>query len=276
MDKRKLCKRGILVALFLCLCAVWLPGLKADAASGMKKLKIGKTYSCRLDGKKANKIQCTYTEKAGGGVGLNIYIDGKKQITLNDWAYSWDVAICRISAKRNLLYVRDHSDNDWCAGLRLYEYKKGKLKLLKNLTNISRDDSPLSNWARGDLIRVKGKTLTVRWSETTKSTGMIRVLITYQVSGNKIKKIGKSYEIGPISGKNSWTAKQSIVTYKKPGGTGSAFTVYAGEKVKLLRVQVKKKQRYLQVKNAAGQKGWYQDPSYYPAGGWYEEASFAG
>lgn len=276
MDKKKICKRGVFLALFLCLCAVWLPGLKADAASGIKKLKIGKTYSYKLNGKKENKILCTYTSGAGDGVALNIYIDGKKQVTVDDWAYSWDVSICRISSNRNLLYVRDHSDNDWCSGLRLYEYKKGKLKLLKNLANISRDDKPLSTWARGDLIRVKNKRLTVRWMETTKSTGMIRVLITYKVSGNKITKIGKSYEVRPISGKNSWTARQSIVTYKKPGGTKSAFTIYAGDKVKILRVQVKKNQRYLQVKNAAGKTGWYQDPSYYPMGGWYEEAGFAG
>ncbi len=276
MDKKKICKRGVFLTLFLCLCAIWLPGLKADAASGIKKLKIGKTYSYKLNGKKENKILCTYTSKDGGAVALNIYIDGKKQATLNDWAYSWDVSICRISSNRNLLYVRDHSDNDWCAGLKLYEYKNGKLKLLKNLANISRNDKPLSNWARGDLIRVKNKRFTVRWMETTKSTGMIRVLITYKISGNKITKIGKSYEVRPISGKNSWTARQSIATYKKPGGTRSAFTIYAGDKVKLLRVQVQKNQRYLQVKNAAGKTGWYREPSYYPMGGWYEEAAFAG
>lgn len=275
--KRKQNWSGVLIALLLCLvCAAWLPGIKADAANRMKTLKIGKTYNYKLDGKKSNQILCTYTSGPSYSKKLNIYIDGNRKITLDDWAYGWDVSLCKISSSRTLIYTRDSSDNDWCSGLRFYEYKNGQLKSLGNLASITRDYKPLSNWSRGKLIRVGKNQLRVKWLETTKSTGGIEVLIDYKVSGQKITKKGSIYQTKPMNRKNIWTAQRNIIAYKKAGGKKKALEIKAGEKVRIIGVTLKSHKQYLKVKNAKGKTGWYQDPSSYSSGGWFKEALFAG
>lgn len=276
MREKKAWLKGAGILLLICLFAVWIPGSRTEAAGRMQKLKIGSTYTCRLSGKTFHTVKCTYTAQYENGVKLNIYIDGEKKLTLRDHAYSWDVALCRVSGNRNLIYVKDSSDNDWCAGLRIYEYKGGKLGKLGDLGRMTRNGKLLSNWARGGLAGVKKNQLTVKWLETTKSTGIIYVTVNYKVTGRKIQRIGTVYQTKSGRRKNRWTASRTILVSKRPGGGETAFTIKPGEKIRILGLAVKNKKQYLKVKNASGRTGWYQDPDSYTINGWFKEALFAG
>ena len=279
--KRNLYLKSFFAILLCCLCITLFPGIKTEAASRMKKLTEDKTYNYKLNGKKTNKIKYTYTPHFYDEfVALNIYIDGQKKLTLKKNAYSWNVTLCKISSTRTLFYIRDYSNSDYNDFMRIYEYKNGKLKLIGDLVKLSRANdsnkySPLSRWSRGEIKSVGKNKLTVKWMETTWSTGIIYVNITYNISGSKAKRKGSTYKVTPYRS-NSWTARRSIVTYTKAGGNKKAFTIKVGNKVKILNFKTKNGKRYLQVKNSKGKKGWYKDADSYTLTGWFKEAFFAG
>jgi len=281
--KKNLFFKSFFVMLICCLSMILFPGIKTEAASRMKQLKVNKTYNYKLNGKKTNKIKFTQSRNGSSYYfeTLKIYIDGQKKLTLKSQAYSWNVTLCKISSSRTLLYVRDYTENDYNNLMRIYEYKNGKLTLISDLVKISRANdwgkySPLSSWSRGTLTSVGKNKITVKWSETTNSTGIIYVNITYKISGANIKRKGTSYKVS-LYKKNSWTARRTIKTYTKAGGGKKAFTIKTGNKVKIIKFTTKNGKRYIQIKNSKGKKGWYKDADSSNMGkGWFKEALFAG
>ena len=263
---------------------LWNSKMESEAASGLKKLSVGKTYTTRLTGSKKHKVKFTYTKgSVYDAEVLNLYVDGKLVKRIHDYAYSWNVSLCRISSRQTLLYVRDFSDSDYNTCMKILEYKNDRLTELADLVSLTRNgygekDKLLTGWARGDLLKVSRKKLVIRWSDTGAATGIFYVDIPYKVSGDKISRVGNSYAMKNTKSswiKTKWTANRNITTYTAAGGKKKSFVIPRGEKVTGIKVTRKKGNFYFQVKNAKGKKGWFKD-STYSQGQYFEEAAFAG
>ena len=116
--------------------------MKPEAASRMKKLKVGRTYTTRLTGNEKHKVKFTYTKRIDFDAGvLNLYVDGKLVKRIRRYAFTWEVNLCRVSPKRTLLYLRDCSSNDYNEYMKLLEYKDGRFIELGDLVGLTRNES---------------------------------------------------------------------------------------------------------------------------------------
>ena len=112
--------------------------MKPEAASRMKKLKVGRTYTTRLTGNEKHKVKFTYTKRIDFDAGvLNLYVDGKLVKRIRRYAFTWEVNLCRVSPKRTLLYLRDCSNNDYNEYMKLLEYKDGRFIELGDLVGLT-------------------------------------------------------------------------------------------------------------------------------------------
>ena len=250
--------------------------MKPEAASRMKKLKVGRTYTTRLTGNEKHKVKFTYTKRIDFDAGvLNLYVDRR-------YAFTWEVNLCRVSPKRTLLYLRDCSNNDYNEYMKLLEYKDGRFIELGDLVGLTRNESYeqtdklLSGWARGHLRKVGANKVVVRWMDTGMATGIFYVDIPYKISGDEVSRMGESYVLKATSWiKTKWTANRSIAAYTSVGGNKKSFSVHKGEKVTGLKMIKKNGTFYFQIRNSKGKKGWFKD-SNYTIGQYFKEAVFAG
>ena len=257
--------------------------MKPEAASRMKKLKVGRTYTTRLTGNEKHKVKFTYTKRIDFDAGvLNLYVDGKLVKRIRRYAFTWEVNLCRVSPKRTLLYLRDCSNNDYNEYMKLLEYKDGRFIELGDLVGLTRNDSYeqtdklLSGWARGHLRKVGANKVVVRWMDTGMATGIFYVDIPYKISGDEVSRMGESYVLKATSWiKTKWTANRSIAAYTSVGGNKKSFSVHKGEKVTGLKMIKKNGTFYFQIRNSKGKKGWFKD-SNYTIGQYFKEAVFAG
>ena len=257
--------------------------MKPEAASRMKKLKVGRTYTTRLTGNEKHKVKFTYTKRIDFDAGvLNLYVDGKLVKRIRRYAFTWEVNLCRVSPKRTLLYLRDCSSNDYNEYMKLLEYKDGRFIELGDLVGLTRNESYeqtdklLSGWARGHLRKVGANKVVVRWMDTGMATGIFYVDIPYKISGDEVSILGESYVLKATSWiKTKWTANRSIAAYTSVGGNKKSFSVHKGEKVTGLKMIKKNGTFYFQIRNSKGKKGWFKD-SNYTIGQYFKEAVFAG
>ncbi len=257
--------------------------MKPEAASRMKKLKVGRTYTTRLTGNEKHKVKFTYTKRIDFDAGvLNLYVDGKLVKRIRRYAFTWEVNLCRVSPKRTLLYLRDCSSNDYNEYMKLLEYKDGRFIELGDLVGLTRNESYeqtdklLSGWARGHLRKVGANKVVVRWMDTGMATGIFYVDIPYKISGDEVSRMGESYVLKATSWiKTKWTANRSIAAYTSVGGNKKSFSVHKGEKVTGLKMIKKNGTFYFQIRNSKGKKGWFKD-SNYTIGQYFKEAVFAG
>ncbi len=257
--------------------------MKPEAASRMKKLKVGRTYTTRLTGNEKHKVKFTYTKRIDFDTGvLNLYVDGKLVKRIRRYAFTWEVNLCRVSPKRTLLYLRDCSNNDYNEYMKLLEYKDGRFIELGDLVGLTRNESYeqtdklLSGWARGHLRKVGANKVVVRWMDTGMATGIFYVDIPYKISGDEVSRMGESYVLKATSWiKTKWTANRSIAAYTSVGGNKKSFSVHKGEKVTGLKMIKKNGTFYFQIRNSKGKKGWFKD-SNYTIGQYFKEAVFAG
>ncbi|MDE6908222.1 MAG: hypothetical protein K2P21_08690, partial [Lachnospiraceae bacterium] len=199
--------------------------MKPEAASRMKKLKVGRTYTTRLTGNEKHKVKFTYTKRIDFDAGvLNLYVDGKLVKRIRRYAFTWEVNLCRVSPKRTLLYLRDCSNNDYNEYMKLLEYKDGRFIELGDLVGLTRNESYeqtdklLSGWARGDLRKVGANKLVVRWMDTGAATGIFYVDIPYKISGDEVSRMGESYGLKATKWiKTKWTANRSFAAYTSAG-----------------------------------------------------------
>ena len=281
---RKWKKATKYLMVFMTLCVVFLGSkTEAEAASRMRKLKVGKTYTTKLTGNEKHKVKFTYTKgEYYDAETLNLYVDGEKVKTIRQCAYSWNVFLCRISPKRTLLCVEDSKDNDYNGCMKILEYKNHQMTELADLAEMTRNtygetDKLLTSWARCDLRSVKANKLVVRWTDTGAAVGIFYVDIPYKISAQGISRGGSgAYALKKTTWiKTKWTANRSITTYTAAGGKRVSFKVRSGEKVTGVKMTRKNGNMYFQIKNSRGKKGWFKD-SNYSIGQYFKEAVFAG
>lgn len=278
------------IVCLIVLCAAFLYSkTEAQAAPRFQRLTEGKTYQTTLTGKKKHTLKFVCVEGKEPGDYLeevNIYLDGKKEKTVRGVGeYYWKVYLCRVGTKKTLLYMEGISDNDYTTSIRIMEYRNKKLRQIADLTELSRNNSEdetqklFSGWARGILQRVGDNSLTVRWSETGKSTGIVCVDVTYKLAGSRMVQSGSSYALKfPYEYlKKEWTAKESFSAYTKAGGSKVSFRIQPGDRVKPLRLTRKRGNLWFQIRNAEGKKGWFKDAETHSDHSvYFEEAMFAG
>lgn len=267
----------------LLLCMLFACTIQANAASRMKMLKIGRTYSVSLTGTKKQKLKLSYSKRGNYNQALNIYINGKLCRRLDMDSYSWSAALCTVSKNRTLLYIRDTTNNDYNDCMKIFEYKSGRLTELADLCKLTRNATyksnkmPLSSWARGDLLKVGANSLTVRWCESTSFSGNIYVDVPYKISGKTIKRSASAFAVKQYNGKRpgAWTVSKNFNAYTTAGGKKLSFRAKRGQKATLLTMTRKSGRVYFQVKNSKGKKGWVKVPTTWN-GAYFKEALFAG
>lgn len=272
------------LVVFMMLCAAFLGSkTEAEAASRMRKLKVGKTYTTKLTGNEKHKVKFTYTKgEYFDAEALNLYVDGEKVKTIRQQAHIWNVFLCKISPKRTLLCVEDSTDNDYNECMKILEYKDNQMTELADLAEMTRNtyeetDKLLTSWARCELRKVEANKLVVRWMDTGAAVGIFNVDIPYKISAQEIRRGGSgAYALKKTKWiRTKWTANRSITTYTAAGGSKASFTVRSGEKVTGVKMTRKNGNLYFQIKNARGKKGWFKD-SNYSIGQYFKEAVFAG
>ncbi len=264
-------------------------GTKAQAVSKIKTLTKNKTYSTKLTGKTTYKL--CYKESKNSKYSeckdCKIYVNGKlkKTISTNSrYSYNYTVKLLTVSSNRKLIYVQDHEDNDYVDFNYIYEYKNGKMVLLKDLCSLTRSsgtkaDKLLTGWGRGELYSFDGKTLCMRWDDCTAATGNIYYIASYTIKGTSITKNSTTNAIRSVrTGKANpkWTAKCTFKAYTAIGGSKLAFTVKPNDIVTMKLMTVKNGKRYFQVTNSKGKTGWVLNPSYVEGEGYFKECLFAG
>ncbi len=263
-----------------------------EAASRVKTLNVNTTYTTRLTGAENHRIMFKYTDNKGYSEfkDCKIYIDGKlkKTISSNNYgSYYYEVKLLSVNANRNLIYIENRSDSDYVDFNNIYEYKNGKLILLKNLCTLTRcsgdrADKLLTGWARGTLYSFDGKTLCIKWQDSTVATGNIYYITSYTISGNKITKNSTANAVRSLkNGKTNpkWTARYTMKAYTTAGGRNVAFTVNTNDIITIKVMTVKNGRRYLQVTNSKGKSGWLLNPNTYSDGkydGYFKECILAG
>ncbi len=268
-------------------------GTRTKAASNIKTLTKNKTYTTKLTGTAKHKVRYTTPANPSDSysVYLKLYIDGKTVYSLkHENIFYYDVQLLTVKSNRVLIGITEYTDNEYTMFNNIYEYKNGKLKLLKNLATLTRSSGTkatklLTGWGRGHLYSLSGTKLEVVWYDATVATGCICYVASYKIGTNSIKKNSTSntvrmmtsdMDIGKANPK--WTAKYTLKAYTTAGGSKNAFTIKPGNKVTLLTMTVKNGKRYLQVKNSSGKKGWIVNPDtdFNRPNGYFKECFFAG
>lgn len=234
----------------------------------------------------------TYTQENDGmsRAVLELSVDGQRvwSMTEESWSYLWRVSCCPMEDSAVYLTACCSADNDWTSQALLLEYTGDSFRPLADLCSLTRKseeapDNLLSAWARvGSVTAAEGNTVTLTWTETLMSTGIVSVPVTYEIAQGQVTQ--KAAPI-PLDEQKVWTSRRSFEVMTEPGGDTVLFQVSPGETVSLTGLTGVSGQSWIRCRNGQGQEGWFQDPEEYisePAAdgtwmyGYFEEALFAG
>lgn len=221
---------------------------------------------------------------------LSIYQNDELLYTLEGekWTYMWKMQPFNGSEEKTYLLASSVGDNDWThQSIVLAQKDESSLTNLGDLSEISRKDLEnsdrfLSGWARIPSPRETEKPNTIRmsWMDTIYVSGLMHIVIDYEVTEKGIKALKPPYALEEAD--NAWHAIQDFPVVKEPGSEETIFQVKTGDEVKLTRITAVNGTYYLECANQQGQIGWIRntDEVLYDAEtgshGYFKEANFVG
>lgn len=216
---------------------------------------------------------------------VNIYVDDKKVLTVSDEEESrittlnYKIQLCTMNNSNNIyLAVTGSSENDSQSVAKLYQYTDGEFKEAANLRE--QFESNAVRWNRLGSVKiesVEGNQIQTFWNGQLGGTGAMSWRTTFVLKDGKL---ARNSNISPAvyeDGKeNKWTALHSITIYKDALSGDIAFTLPAGEVVKIQRVYARTdiNNVYVEVERSNGQKGWMKCPN--GDNGYFEESIYVG
>ena len=187
----------------------------------------------------------------------------------NDGQWAW-VTIVDVKNKDFLEIEMDNwkADTLTCG---LYQIKNNQLKQVLDYASLfNKKQLILNNFADTDEAcsflearKVKGNTIYVGGTLATKAVGQVNFDGLKLIYKNGKFKLDKSAvkAVSHMRGSDGtpvsyFTAKKNIKVYKKAGSSAKAFKIKKGQKFKVTKISVVKKQIYLRVRTKAGKLGW--------------------
>ena len=237
-----------------------------DFNEGMPPITTDK-YDVTGDGKK-DTVSYGYNEADFLSI-LSINGNTAKSWDFKNGQWAW-VTIVDIKNKDFLeIEVDDWKADTLTCGL--YQIKNNQLKKVLNYASLFNNNQLILNdFADTDQAcsflearKVKGNTIYVGGTLATKAVGQVNFDGLKLIYKNGKFKLDKSAvkavsHMRSSSGKPAsyFTAKKNIKVYKKAGSTTKAFKIKKGQKFKVTKIAVVKKQIYLRVRTKAGKLGW--------------------
>lgn len=166
--------------------------------------------------------------------------------------------------------VGANDDINSCA---FYQYQSGGLKKVCDVCSPMTQHKSLLHFYVTSM-KVNDKEIKVSYSNQFSVTGYLNWSAVYRYENGVWKLNGNVYS---TTAEKTLTANRKITIYKKPGGTGKAFTLTKGQKVGINKICLKNKKAYVRVELPNGKKGWMESPGkQYGDGYFFKEVVFAG
>lgn len=225
---------------------------------------------------KADSIRI-YADKKGTYYyeALTVYVNDKLALSENlDYCSGVSVRFLSCSKKKNYLQLLVSADGGYMYLNKLYSYSRGKLVTALDL---GQEDN-----ASATVTKVTRKSVTVKFSIQPWETGRVEWKYVYQPKGKKLKIKSKTAKVTSVIGsfnttdgysnyfkQNKFVAKKEITFYTSTSMKKKAFTVKAGDVVKLQKVKGMGDHMYLSFKK--GKKtGWQKvNGKYVYQGDWF-------
>lgn len=232
------------------------------ATAGVSEiLKSDKTYTnfdLDGDGKKDKIVLKTKIER-GYVFSAYFWINGKKVYTLANKNTTYEYATYLVITLQNgkkYIYVGMEGANSGISLDQIFEYRKGAITKVANISNMMKDYQgasyvqlfPIKN------IRVSGNKITVDFTAMNFSIGTGLFTIEYKYKNGKLMRNGYSGVINNNS--KCYHARKNIKIYEKPGSAKSKFILKTGEGAYVEKYYSKKGKLYLRVRDLKGNIGW--------------------
>ena len=209
----------------------------------------------------------TYTQENDGmsRAVLELSMNGQTVWSVTDeaWSYQWRVSHWTAEDGSVYLAACSSSDNDWTSQALLLEYTGDSFAPLADLCALTRksEDTPdnlLSAWARvSGVTAAEGNTVTLTWTETLMSAGIVSVPVTYEITGGQVT---QNADPIPLDAQKVWTSGRTFEVMTEPGSDTALFQVSPGETVSLTGLTGVSGQSWIRCRNSQGQEGWFPDP----------------
>ena len=261
-------------------CAINFQNAEAKA---IPTLQSNKTYKYDLDkdGKK-EKIKYKLVEGVGYQSKLNIYINKKKKLSLEEQEASvgYGVTIYDINKKDKYLdiIVTTHADSDCVPTINIYRYKRGKLKKILS-TNIGihmKGFSINSEVEHPQFVYIYSSVAENQFgiSVDTPVSSMFECFVArmeYKIVGGTLKLVQqKSYKLDTVISDYNYELAQSMKLYKRANKKSKVICkLKKGSKFTAKKIKFKNKEKndnatsvMVYVKADNGKKGWMYFPKY--------------
>lgn len=256
-NKKTMWVLGVVLFLFLVMGDAHI--VHADT-TGIYTLKADKTYNYDLDGdgkKESLKIEFG---KSDGYVyyGADIYINGEKVLTINDYFYVVNAQVLIMSKKNVFIYLTPSAENGDGTKI-IYQYKNGRLKKIIDFEKMGR---------YANVEKVTKNKITMNIRRTWSAIGCFSYECNLVYKNGKLKPETKTYMLDSYSQtekakKPYLTAKNNIQIYESHNTNRKSFVLKKGQKVKITKYYFNGKIHMFQVKMASGKKGWFLAPNDY-------------
>lgn len=242
-------------------------------------------YDITGDGKRDTiRISSTslddYLEK-----GLTVKINGKEALCNKEWAYYKEYVSLRLCTLKNgkvYLYIYNPADNAVAEYCGLFQYDKGKLKCALDMKKFNGLDK-FADQVSGAVKSVSGNRITVEMIHGSYEIGGIHTCFDYKYSKGKLIRttnIIKDFDCWFISSNGGkLTARNDIKVYAKTNCKTKAFTLKAGEQIKVKSIYCKSGKMLLKVQRLSdGKNGYIKCIKHHPKDGRapFTEVEYAG
>lgn len=191
--------------------------------------------------------------------GLEIEINGKKVLCNKECSYVWiDASLCTLKNGKVYLYLYnpvDGGDAHYCG---LYQYDKGAFKCVLDMNKF------FDKWGYGQNATIKtvsGNKLTVSVEQQYYELGGTEVCFDYKYSKGKLVQAANStrkFDCWAASRNNGkLTTRSNIKVYANTNCKTKAFTLKAGEQIKIKSIYCKSGKMLLKVQRLSDGKTGY-------------------
>ena len=215
--------------------------------------------------------------------GLKVTINGKKVLyNKKTYFYGVEAKLCTLKNGKVYLYLYNPCDNDDADYCGVYQYQKGQLKCMLNMNKFC-GSGKLGYHTNGLVKAVSGNEITVEMYQQNYELGGIRVCFVYKYSKGKLVKSSnstKNFECWAAENNGGkLTARNNIKVYTKTDCKTRAFTLKAGQQIKLKSIYCKSGKMLIRVQRISdGKTGYIQCIKHNPKDGIapFKEVEYAG
>lgn len=216
-------------------------------------------------------------------VGLEIQINGKKVFSDKQCYYAGiEAYLCTLKNGKVYLYLYNPYEDDDAYYCGLYQYNKGKFKCVLDMNKFYGSDK-LGYHTHGTVKTVSGNRITISMYQQNYQLGGMEVCLDYKYSKGKLVQAANStreFDCWAASRNNGkLTTRSNIKVYANTNCETKAFTLRAGEQIKIKSIYCKSGKMLLKVQRLSdGKTGYIKCIKHHPKDGRapFAEVEYAG